>query len=536
MRRQTMPFGWDTVVNSPIVETASGKLEGTFESGVCVFKGIPYCASTAGFNRFRPPMPVAPWRDVRSAKKFGPVAPQNAIPQNGNGGRTQEWLALSFPSSAGDPVGGQEMSEDCLVLNVWTPSVSDGQRRPVMVWYHGGGYLSCSGADEYSYGENLARDGDVVVVTVNHRLGILGYLQLAEILGDEFVDSGAAGMLDAVAALRWVQENISAFGGDPSNVTVFGQSGGAGKVACLLSMPAAKDLFHRAIIQSGPLMRSHERDCAAELTEKVLIEVGLTPKTAHLLQTMELERLLAAQAKAMQVIHPGLPLGFAPVVGSRALPVHPLDASLQSESAQVPVMIGMALDELSQQFLGDPLYGSLSHADVRQRISDFVGDNTDEVLTGYQAYWPDLSPSRLFARIYSEQLRKAAIHLASRRVSDGLGPVFMYQFTYETEMLDGLLGSCHNLDLPFVFRNVDRIPLAGQRPERHKVQDNVSSLWTSFARDGVPSSPERSEYPAYTLESRATILIDEKLRVEQNPWGDFLEMMPFHPLSGMNAQ
>ncbi len=519
----------------PVVEVAAGRLEGVrTPDGVRAFKGVPYGATTAGAGRFRPPSPAVPGGGVRSAHANGPAAPQNDVRGIAPGSLWDDWLALNFPGH-GSSSAGQATGEDCLVLNVWTAASAADERRPVMVWLHGGGYTAGSGAEEMVCGEHLARDCGVVVVTVNHRLGVLGFLELEELLGADCADAGAVGMLDLVAALAWVRENVAAFGGDPSNVTVFGESGGGGKVACLLAMPAASGLFGRAVIQSGTFA-CRRREDAADLTERLLAELGLTRRTARRLQDVTLERLLAAQARVAEPrpgsVPDGAPLlGIAPVAGTPALPLGPLEDPSSAWSARLPLLIGTTLDDASPLLMSDPEYPSLSDAAVRERVEAMFGAEADGILARCRSNWPSLSPPRQLARVMAERdFRAPAGHYAERRAAAGAGPVHMYLFAYETEVLGGLCGSGHMLDLPFVFRTVDRIPHAGRGADRCALQDVMSGAWAAFARGGTPSSAGLPAWPRYEPDRRRTVVVDgASVQVADDPWGESLRVLGRYP-------
>jgi para-nitrobenzyl esterase len=334
LRRQA----WAADAGEPVVDTASGKIRGAAVGGIKAFKGIPYGASTAGTNRFMPPHKPAPWGGVREAVDWAGHAPQAFF------GRRRPEVSHLAPPPDTVPV-----SEDCLTLNLWTPGLDAG-KRPVMVWFHGGAFSYGSANTPRTAGANLARRGDVVVVTVNHRLNVFGFLDLSEIGGAEFVHSGNVGVLDLVAALEWVRENVARFGGDPGNVTIFGQSGGGGKVSALLAMPAAKGLFQRAIVMSGAGIRMAEHDRATKLAEAVLGEVGLKANQLDKLQAVPFERLIAAIEPAQKKLAPvGFRLldryGFGPVVDGHDLPRHPFDPTAPDLSDDVPVMVGGTRDE-----------------------------------------------------------------------------------------------------------------------------------------------------------------------------------------------
>ena len=332
-----------------------------------------------------------------------------------------------------------------------------------------------------------------------------------------------------------MRDNVAAFGGDPSNVTVFGESGGGGKVACLLAMPAARGLFGRAVVQSGTFA-CRQREDAAAMTERLLAELGLTRRTARGLQDVTLERLLAAQARVAEPRPGGAPdgaslLGIAPVVGSPALPLDPVEDVAASWSVQLPLLIGTTLDDASPLLMSDPEYPSLSDAAVLERVETMFGAEADGILARCRSNWPSLSPPRLLARILAERdFRAPAVRYAERRAAAGVGPVHMYLFAYETEVLGGLCGSGHMLDLPFVFRTVDRIPHAGRGADRYAVQDVMSgAVRAAFAGDGTPSSAGMPAWPRYELGRRSTSVVDGAAVGRGRPVGESLRVLGRYP-------
>ena len=373
----------------PIVETVSGKLRGSLDNGIHIFKGVPYGASTAGHNRFRPPQPPPAWSDVREALAYRGRAWQ--LP-----GRPPRRPVLETLLGPADTT---PETEDCLTLNLWTPGLGDGGTRPVMVWLHGGAFAYGSGNRTVTDGANLARRGDVVVVSVNHRLNIFGFLHLDDIGGAGWMHSGNAGMLDLIAALRWVHDNIAVFGGDPSNVTVFGESGGGGKVSALLAMPAAKGLFHRAIIQSGAAIRVLTRERANALAAQALRELGLGGHECERLLEQPPERILAAIAPAVRALgRSRWPLldryDFGPVVDGADLPQHPCDPEAPGIGDGIPMLVGGTREE-SAFFLADDdqvWNGVLSETELRQRVAAVAGAEADALLAVYNAAMPQASP------------------------------------------------------------------------------------------------------------------------------------------------
>ena len=497
----------------PIVETSAGKIRGAASDGVCVFKGIPYGASTAGQNRFMPPQKPEAWAGVRDALQLAGHAPQApAAP------RRPELADFSGPPDT-IPVG-----EDCLTLHVWTPAL-DNARRPVMVWFHGGAFSYGSANGPRLDSANLARRGDVVVVTVNHRLNIFGHLYLAELGGERFARSGNAGVLDLIASLEWVRDNIARFGGDPGQVTIFGQSGGGGKVSVLLAMPAARGLFHRAIVMSGAGIRMVEPERATRLAEAVLKELGLGRDRVAELQTLPMERLQAAVVPAQRTLPPSPhPLldryNFGPVVDGRDLPAHPFDPKAPDLSDDIPVMVGGTKDENSIFMTTDDAVWNrtLSEAELRTRVARIAGDRTDQVLEIYARLYPEANPAeRLIAITTDSGFTIRSILLAERKQAKERAPVYMYEFAWDTPILGGKLKSPHALDVPFVFETIDAVGATDKGPQAHALADRMSAAWVAFARNGKPEHSALPPWPAYTAQNRATMLFGNACEVRNDP-------------------
>jgi para-nitrobenzyl esterase len=488
-----------------VVDTSTGKLRGMTDKGTDAFLGIPYGASTAGAARFLPPSQPQPWSGVRDAIAYGNRAPQAPMPANLPAEVTQLYRFASGPTS-----------EDCLVLNVWTPSGNRNTKLPVMFWCHGGGYATGSGQEPDYNGANLARDHDVVVVTVNHRLSAMGYLYLGDLLGGPY-ETGNPGMADLILALEWVRTNIAGFGGNASNVTIFGQSGGGSKVSVLLAMPAAQGLFHKAIIMSGPGLKMTSRETATATTHALLTKLGLGSGEAGKLQQIPADQLVAAGG-SMGMPAPGT-LSFSPVVDGHSLLTNPWEPVAPAGSAAVPIMIGSTKDEMTSLLMADPRYGSLTDVELAQRIG-FMLQTKDpgKIIDFYRHLHPTHSPTDLLVDITtSHYMTIDSIHLAERKFAQGKAPAYLYMVTWETPVLGGKMRSPHGVDLPLVFANTDiAVGLLGDGPKARQMSDLMSRTFVAFARSGNPNHSGLPNWPAYS-DARATLHFDLPPSVVNDP-------------------
>jgi para-nitrobenzyl esterase len=493
-----------------IVETTGGKVLGVDKGGVLQFRGMPYARA----ERFRPAQPVEPWEGVREATRFGPMAPQNKAPLE-------------------SLLGGQEVpgQEDCLVLNVYTPAVDDAAR-PVMVWVHGGGFMSGSGHIPWYDGSTLARVGDVVVVTINYRLGALGFLHLGH-LDPAFAGSGSNGLGDQLAALRWVRDNVARFGGDPANVTVFGESAGAMSIGGLLGSSRADGLFHRAILQSGAASNAQQPHVAEWVTARFLDEAGLSPGGVEGVLGLPVDEVLRIQSvvenevmrgEAPVVWASGAVLAFQPTVDGVVMDRQPLDAVRDGSAAGVPLVVGTNADEWNLFHLKVRQEGPLDEARARKRLAVAVGEqHVGALLDAYRAARPSADMDGLVVAAMTDRVfRMPAVRLAEAQLPHA-DRVSMYRFDLGSTAFGGLLGACHAVEIPFVLGNLHRrgveMVLGSVDAAAERLSAACVGAWASMAWTGSPEH-EGLPWPAYDTARRATAVLDRTTRVEDDPEGE----------------
>jgi para-nitrobenzyl esterase len=482
-----------TTRNSPVAVTTRGRVRGETAGGIHVFKGVRYGADTAT-RRFLAPVPPPAWEEVREATTFGPVAPQPGWDE-------------------------QKVGEDCLHLNVWTPGLADARRRPVLVWFHPGAFSSDTSNRIETDGARLSRRGDVVVVTVNHRLNALGYLYLAGFGGPDLADSGNAGMLDLVLALQWVRDNAVAFGGDPGNVTIFGQSGGGAKCATLMAMPSAAGLFHRVWTMSGQQVTASRVESATRHARQMLDALGVSPERVDELRTLPLARIVKASRAAAYL---------GPVKDGRSLPRDPFDPDAPPQSARIPMVLGNTRGETRTLIgRGDPSIFDLTWETLRAKLdanSPFMGSlDRGDVIAAYRTMYPAYSPADVFfASTTASRSWRGQVLEADRRAADPVSAprTWVFQLDWPSPIDGGRWGAFHGLDVPLVFDNVPLAPhVVGVGGTAQVVADQMSDSLLAFARTGRPDCPLIPAWPVYDVQRRATLVFDRTPAIVHDPRG-----------------
>ena len=505
-----------------VAQTANGKVAGYIQDGVTIFKGIPYAKA----NRFEAPVQADSWEGIRSCRQYGPVSPQGA-----RSGWANDEIAFAF--NWNDGVQG----EDCLRLNVWTPAL-DSRKRPVMVWLHGGGYSAGSGQELPSYdGTSLAFAEDVVVVSINHRLNVLGFLDLSA-YGEKYAKSANAGLLDIVASLKWVRDNIAAFGGDPSNVTIFGQSGGGGKVTTLLATPCAKGLFHKAIVQSGSMLRTMESKYSRKIGIATVRNLGLDASSIDKISEVPYGELLAAGEKAIAQVKAeadrdgvaSFIFGWAPTVDGAVLPSQPFDPQAPAISADIPMIIGTTRHEFSMTTYV-PALRNAGREEVIGILKGRYGEGTERFLELFAKAYPGSKPADMLDADFV--FRPSAIEQALRKSLQGAAPVYMYMFNWESPILDGILRSTHCMEIPFVFNNADRhASMTGGGAQAMKLASKMSHCWAEFARCGKPSAEGLPEWEPFEAEKRAVMFFDNTCKMSYSHDKELMDFIRRYPTRG----
>ena len=506
-------FAFSSYLEGPTVEVEGGKMRGLIDNDLYIFRGIRYGAPTGGENRFMPPKKPEGWLGVWDAFEFGPSAPQRLS-------------TAPEPKEIGigtDPAGTPQ-NEDCLRLNIYTSGVDAGAKRPVMVFFHGGGYSSGSGSINAYQGENLARSQNVVLVTVNHRLNVFGYTYLGGIIPTGFETSGNAGMLDCVRALEWVRDNIASFGGDPGNVTIFGESGGGMKVSWLLASPNAKGLVHKAIIESGPALTMGRPDGTEKGTLALLDVLGISKDKAKDLQMVPQDKLFGAYQQALRKMGGGFGGGggaFSPIVDGISLTRDPFTPDAPEQAANVPLLIGTNHTEMGFFMRGPAAQPDMTEDDLKKRLTQsprFNKKMVDKVIKAYQKTDPKASPWKIYLIIMSDQaMRNNSITLADRKSAQA-APVHMYRFDWETPLMGGHVYAMHTLELPFVFGSIKKAGyMVPDTPETEGLSDRIMAAWAAFARTGDPNTPKLPTWPAYSAKARNTMILNIDSKVEKDP-------------------
>lgn len=487
-----------------VVETTDGILEGIEENDLLVFKAVPFAAPPTGDNRWLPPQPVATWQGVRTAQSFADISIQ---------------VSGSMSTIFGEAAEALSQSEDCLYLNVWTPGL-DSSARPVMIWIHGGGFTIGSGSSPLYDGSRLASLGDVVVVTINYRLGALGFLNLNEVTGGSITATGNEGLLDQIAALKWVKGNISRLGGDPENVTIFGESAGGMSVGALLAMPDAKGLFHKAILQSGACSTAHTTEDAIKVAELLLETLDCK---AEKLRGLSAADILAAQVKlAETAASKGLTgMSFQPVIDGEVLPSLPIDAISKGFASDIAILAGSTSEEW-KLFAGLSVQqGEFTEDKLVEYASGISAEQANELIEVYRQQLLEqhgnAKPGDVHAAINTDRVFRIPALTLLEQQKTFQENVYSYEFDWKSPVMGGVLGACHAIELGFVFGTHAKPGLtnffgAGEVAEQLAV--DTMTAWINFARHGDPSGGNLGDWPSYNIKDRPTMLLGERSRLE----------------------
>ena len=512
--------------NIALVETTNGKVKGYILRGIHHYLGIPYGADTSGPNRFMPPQKPKPWTDIYPAVWWGNTAPQNMENRYANkyGTFRDHW-------------NYDDVSENCLMINVFTPAVGDGQKRPVMFWIHGGGFTNGNGIEHDGYnGENLARLGNVVFCSINHRLGPLGYCNLAGVGGEQYAASGNVGMMDIVAALEWVRDNIANFGGDPGNVTIMGQSGGGAKVCTLTAMPSAKGLVHKAVMLSGATVQSGDKEYSAKLGEYVLREAKLKPSEIAKLHEMPWKEYYAIATRAQQTLTKemagkatGLRFGFSPHVDGTIIPQHPYAPEPAPTAADVPMLICSTFNEQSPSAF-DATLENITLDQVVERVRERAGfgagfgDKAKEVVEAYAKAFPNEKPVDIWSLVSSN--RQGVVRLADAKVKQPAG-VYVAWFGWHPPLFDNRLRSFHCVDICFWYYNTDLMLShtgGGARPR--KLSTQMATYLLNFMKSGDPNATGLVPWTKYTTANGEVMVLNDTCEVKNDPDREARKALP----------
>lgn len=514
-----------------VVETEAGTIQGYIRKGIYTYHGVPYAEAT---ERFVPAEEVETWEGVRLAFNYGSISPQQ---QSGG-----------FPGGSWEnPPRRFTMDNNCQNLNIWTPDVNDDNKRSVMIWLHGGGFSSGSSAETAVYdGANLSRKGDVVVVSVNHRLNVLGHLDLSQ-YGDKYQYSANVGITDIVDALEWVQDNIQQFGGDPNNVTVFGESGGGAKVLALMTSPYAEGLFQKGIVQSGATERMGvnftSKEVSMRVTELILKNLGITADRIEDLNTIPYEELLEASNQALQqaaeefeipaALGSGYGLSWQPVVDGDYMPTSPVtEEGFAKAGKDIPLLIGSNLTEwtaFSQIFnmaeAQSDNKNTWSEEEINRRLEERYGDQADKIVDAFLEAYPNKKKADALY-VDSTTIRLPLLKIMSRKSDQQGAPVYSYIFSWESPVMNGVFTSHHTFEIPFVFNNIEKADTTiGGGKKARILEDRMSQAWINFAKNANPNVSELPEWPAYTRDSGATMIFDNNFKVGYNHDKELMELL-----------
>src|SRR3954452_8007967 len=511
--------------NIAVADTQYGKVRGYMLRGINYFLGMPYGADTSGAYRFMPPQKPKPWTNVYPAIWWGNSAPQDMDNRYENkfGSFRDHW-------------NYDDVSEDCLRINVFTPALNDGKKRPVLFWIHGGGFVNGNAIEQDGYnGENFARSGDVVFCSINHRLGALGFCNLAGVGGEKFAASGNVGMLDIVAALEWVRDNISNFGGDPGNVTIMGQSGGGAKVCTLTAMPCAKGLFHKAVVLSGASRKSGDKASSENLGAAVLKEAGLKSTDLAKLQAMPWKEFYTVATRAQQVMAKaagaggGMTRGFSPVVDGKILPQHPYDPEAAPTAADIPMIISSVQNEQSPSW-ADSSLESITLEQVVEKVKDRAGfgagfgDKAKDVVESYAKAFPGRKPVEIWSLVSSN--RQGVVALADVK-SKQPAPVYVNWFTWQPPLFDNRMRAFHTVDICFWFYNTDlMLTHTGGGPRPRALSAKMAGALLQFMKTGDPNGTGLPKWPKYSVTQGETMIFDDRCEAKNDPDREARKALP----------